>query len=235
MNVTFESGGHSIPASIFAPSTAANGGLIILAYGSDGLVDNANGPWKTMIERYAVALAADGFVAAIPDYFARTGTSPGDLNPANPAGYLEQVHAHRVTWQITLEDAASELAKPALLPGIDASRIGFLGFSLGGHLCARATRAVRALVVFFAPRFDGLVLSGTLFLKAEIHHGANDFLNYSTNAVPVAQELTSHGADCHLWPAYPGAVHGFVGYDVANSDARRVSKERTIDFFGRHL
>lgn len=235
MNATFSSGRRVVPANIFVPANAANGGLIILAYGSDGLVDNANGSWKTMIEGYAADLAGRGFTAAIPDYFARTATSPGDLNPSKPASYLEQVLAHRAAWQTVLEDAATELTKPSVLPGIDSSRIGFLGFSLGGLLCARAAKSVRALVVFFAPVFDGLGLNGALTLNAEIHHGEKDFLAYSDNAVPIAQQLTARGADCHLWPAYPGAVHGFVGDDQGNSDARSESHERTAAFFKVHL
>lgn len=235
MLLTFKSRGQDIPTNIFSPSTAANGGLVILAYGSDGLVDNGNGPWKSLIEGYATDLAGVGYIAAIPDYFAASGTSPGDLDPSNPVGYLKQVLAHRAAWQAALEDAATELAKPALLPGIDASRIGFVGFSLGGHLCARASQAVRASVLFFAPQFDGLGLSGTLSTKIEIHHGEDDFLSYATNAVPISQELTNHRADCHLWPAYPGAVHGFVRLDQDNIDAQKKSRMRTFDFFARNL
>lgn len=235
MLVTYKSGGQDIPTNVFSPSTAANGGLIILAYGSDGLVDSQNGPWKSMIEGYAMDLAAKGFLATIPEYFAASGTQPGDLNPSDPVGYMKQVLAHRAAWQTALEDAVSKLPTSTGIQGIHASRIGFLGFSLGGHLCARASHAVRASVIFFAPEFDGLGLNGTLSMKAEIHHGKDDFLDYGTNAVPISQALTKQGADCHLWPAYPGAVHGFVGNDQANTDARKESHSRTLAFFAANL
>ena len=73
-SVSYASGGKSITAELFepAPPPATPTGVVVVAYGSDGLVDNENGPWKTMIEGYAQALAQDGFVALIPDFLVRT-------------------------------------------------------------------------------------------------------------------------------------------------------------------
>jgi dienelactone hydrolase len=98
----FVSDGRAIPAEILAPDTP-NGGAIILAYGSDGLIDNDHGPWAAMIRGYAVDLAALGFTAVIPDYFHRTGTGPGDIDFEN--GGAQQIRLHRDDWQATLTDA----------------------------------------------------------------------------------------------------------------------------------
>lgn len=236
MIVTFNSGGRQIPTDVFVPtSISPSGSLVIIAYGSDGLVDNSNGPWKTMIEDYAFELAGKGIFAAIPDYFSCTTTNAGQLNIADPEAYLKRVIENQAAWQQVLEDAATELPKVGSLSGVDASRIGFLGFSLGGYLCARAAKTPKAMVIYFAPRFLGLGLSNRLSVKSEIHHGEKDFLDYSMNAGLNAKELTSHGADCYLWPSYQGAVHGFVGNDSQNSEARRDSKARTLGFFLSHL
>jgi len=54
--------------------------VIVIAYGSDGLVDNAHGPWATMIADMPVISPAKGFTAVVPDYFQRTGTHAGDID-----------------------------------------------------------------------------------------------------------------------------------------------------------
>ena len=188
-----------------------------------------------MIDGYAIDLAKHGFVTAIPDYFAASGTSPGDLNPQNPALYIEQIAANRGAWLTALKDAVTELAQPSVISGIDSSRIGLLGFSLGGHLCARLAGRAKAAVLFFAPYMDGLGSLSSLATHVEIHHGAGDFLAYSANANIIHKKLTDHGASVVLWPAYPGAVHGFVGNDSHNSSAKQLSHTRTLDFFKTDL
>ena len=76
--ISFTSDGKQISAEMYKPS-APNGGAVVIAYGSDGFVDNQNGPWATMIRGYAHDLADKGFTAVVPDYFQRTGTKPGDI------------------------------------------------------------------------------------------------------------------------------------------------------------
>ncbi len=229
--VSYKSNGTSISTELFQPAGGHNGGLIIIAYGSDGLVNNPNGSWKSMIEGYAVDLADQGFVAAIPNYFDKTGTSAGDLDPSKPLEYAEKIALNRGAWLESLQHAITELAQPRVVAGIDASRIGLLGFSLGAHLCARLAGRAKAAVLFFAPYMDGLDLSGALSLHVEIHHGAKDFLPYSSNAALIHQQLATHGAKSILWPAYPEAVHGFVGDDPGNTNARQLSHKRTLDFY----
>jgi dienelactone hydrolase len=74
---TFASAGWSIGAELFLPAGTQNGGVVIVAHGSDGLTNNLTGPWRAMIEEYCNGLAEKGFVALTPHYFDRTGTPPG--------------------------------------------------------------------------------------------------------------------------------------------------------------
>jgi hypothetical protein len=46
---SFTSVGKSIQAEQFNPTSTPNGGAIIIAHGSDGIVNNANGAWLTMM------------------------------------------------------------------------------------------------------------------------------------------------------------------------------------------
>jgi dienelactone hydrolase len=110
----FTSGGKTIGVEVFAAGGSSNGGVIVVAYGSDGLVDNANGPWATMTRGYAADLAGKGFTTMIPNYFQRTGTQAGDIDFQN--GGARQIWLHRDEWQATLADA---VAHARTMPGVD--------------------------------------------------------------------------------------------------------------------
>jgi dienelactone hydrolase len=225
--ISFISNGITIQAELFTPLGTLNGGMIVIAYGTDGMTDNLNGPWATMIRDYANNLAAKGFVALIPNYLSKTSTQPG-------LSALELINVHRDTWQSTIADAVTH-AKT--LPGIDTSRIGLLGFSLGGHLCLRLRINAKVLVEFFAPELpelDGIGTSSSSTLHAQIHHGQADALVPYSNAVRIDKEIRASGASSELYP-YPGAIHGFLGDDSANANARNQSKVRTLSFFETHL
>jgi len=125
--INFKSGTTVIPAEMFDATGTSNGGVVVIAYGSDGMTDDLNGPWATMIREYADELSRKGFATIIPYYFAKTGTEPG-------ISALEQIPIHVDTWQETVGDA---IAYAKALPGVVASKVGLLGFSLGGHICLR--------------------------------------------------------------------------------------------------
>jgi len=234
--VSYRSGNTNIPVGLFLPASGRSDTLVILAYGSDGLVNNNHGSWKTMIEKFAEELAQRGLAAAIPDFFASTGTRPGDLDPGRPGAYLDQILAKRGDWLVALRDGMNELSNPAVIPGVNPARVGLLGFSLGGYLCAQLAQRAKAMVLFYAPWMDGVRVSGPLSTKVEMHHGEQDpLLPYSSNAVLIQKALETAGASVQLWPAYPGANHGFVGNDTANQKAHDLSQQRTLDFFQANL
>jgi dienelactone hydrolase len=225
MTISYTSCGVAITAELSSPTGTPPRGLVIIAYGSDGLTNNPSGPWGTMIRDYADSLARAGFVALIPDYLSVTPTKPG---PAVFALITEQ----RGHWQEAISDAISHAIS---LPGVGATRVGLLGFSLGGHLCLRLRAKAKVLVEFFAPVLDGIGPLGTL-TDAQIHHGKADKgpgTDFS-NAETIVNILKSEGTSTELFP-YPGAGHGFIGNDPDNTNARTQSKERTMSFFGAHL
>ena len=120
---------------------------------------------------------------------------------------------------------------------VDPSRVGFLGFSLGGHLCLRARAAAKpkALVEYFAPMFDGIGLRGSV-PHAQIDHGTKDEFPATdfSNAGAIESILALEGPDVTFFP-YEGATHGFAGQDAANANAAVLSKTRTLTFFGTCL
>lgn len=61
--ITLNSGSRPLTVEIHEPSGASKG-LVLVAYGSDGLTDDLSGPWKSMIRGHASSLAGQGFTAA---------------------------------------------------------------------------------------------------------------------------------------------------------------------------
>ena len=222
--ITLVSGAKPMTADMYTTSGASQG-LIVIAYGSDGLTDDLSGPWKTMIEGYATSLAEKGFSAVIPDYLSITGTPPG------PAVF-DAMSRLRDTWQTALSNATDQVIA---LSKLDPKRVGLLGFSLGGHLVLRLRTKATVLVEFFAPVLDGIGAPGTL-KHAQIHHGKADQLPGTSfsNATAIEAALKQEGTGTELYP-YPGAGHGFIGADQANTTARDLSKARTLSFFQTHL
>jgi len=225
--VKMTSGAAQIPGELHSPSGTHVTGLVLIAHGTDGFEDNERGPWKTMIRGYAAQLAELGFFALIPEYFAKTQTAPG-----GPA--MEVMRQHRTDWASALADCATYART---VPRVDPSRIGLLGFSLGGHLClySRAAAKPRALVEYFAPALDGIGPAGQV-PNAQIHHGTNDLMPGTdfSNAAVIERVLLSERTAVTLFP-YEGAGHGFAGKDKANQKAASLSKERTLEFFEKHL
>ncbi|MEJ8849508.1 dienelactone hydrolase family protein [Variovorax rhizosphaerae] len=222
--ITLVSGGRSMTADTYTPHGASHG-LVVIAYGSDGMTNNLSGPWRTMIEGYAVSLVAKGFSVLIPDYLSTSGTPPG------PAVF-DAIGRSRETWLRGLSDATDQFIA---LSKADPKRVGLLGFSLGGHLVLRLRRKARVLVEFFAPVLDGLGSPGAL-AHAQIHHGEADKTPGTgiENASLIKATLNRENTPTELY-AYPGASHGFIGADQANKTARELSKARTLSFFGDHL
>lgn len=220
---TFDSGGKTVAVEVFTPTTPGKHPAIVIVYGSEGM----NHPFGGDIRTFAGALAAQGYVALIPDYFARTGTRAGNETA------LEAFPQHRDTWVQTIGDALTYAAGRA---DVEKDRIGLLGFSLGGHLALRAAKRdtgvkVDAVVVFFAPISQLGGLGGDLdrLPPTQIHHGLSDNLVPSEQSRELDARLKKQGKSPEIF-FYPGEGHGFRG-----AAAIRRSTQRTVAFFNDHI
>jgi dienelactone hydrolase len=173
-----------------------------------------------MMTGYAIDLAAKGFVALMPHYFGKDQS----VDFTQVANY-----------QATLADAVS-FAKT--LPGIDSTRLGLLGFSLGGNLCLRNRALAKVLVEFFAPlrpEFGGIGTTGNPTFKAQIHQGKDDeFVTRAFDSAPIEQQLRSEGADVEPHE-YEYAGHGFSGKHSGDAAANKEAKKNTLAFFEKYL
>ena len=122
------------------------------------------------------------------------------------------------------------------LPRVDASRIGMLGFSLGGYLCLRARAAAKpkALVEYFAPMFKGIGAPGRVPF-AQIHHGTSDQPPTEFgNAAAIAAILKLEGTDVKVCQ-HKDATHGFARPSAADAKAAVDSRVSTLKFFENRL
>jgi dienelactone hydrolase len=229
--------GKTVACECYTPAIT-NGGAVVIAYGSDGMIDNAHGKWATMLREYAGDLAAKGYTAIIPNYFLTTGTAAGSIDYQGDGAQI--VFLNRSTWALALNEA---ITHATTLPGIDPKRIGLVGFSLGGHLGLRLRSSIKVLVEFFAPWLDGIGAGGPGSpLQVQIHHGktnpatgtGDSLVPFDANAMPIVQQLKREGVSADLHE-YLGAGHGFVGTDPANTNAAAQSKARTLAFLQSHL
>ena len=175
-----------------------------------------------MLRGYATDLASRGLFVLIPDYFERTGTR-------HDGTAAIEIAEKRGDWATALVES---VAHARTLTNVDPTRIGMLGFSLGGYLTllARAAAQPKALVEYFAPRFDGLGPPGSV-TSAQIHHGTRDSGPTAfANAALIAAELKREGTNVEVF-GYEGATHGFASTTAADRKADRDSKATTLSFF----
>jgi len=224
--IKFTSRGKEVNAEFYDPQVRDSAGVVVIAYGTDGLTNDRSGEWETMIRGYADAIADLGFYAIIPDYLSATDTSPG------PAA-LDFIPRYRDSWQVVLSDAIDHATS---ISGVDAARIGLLGFSLGGHLCLRLRSKAKLLVEYFSPVLEdfGGIGSSLGLQRAQIHHGEADGLVNFRNAGAIEATLKAEGVETELF-GYEGADHGFGGMDKANKEAIERSKNLTLGFFKNYL
>ena len=234
---TFESGGKHISVELFMPTVSGLHPAVVVAYGTEGMGKGITPDHDVgaAIRGYAEHLASAGFVALIPHFFERTGTPEG-FQTVMPVYAL-----HHDEWLDTLGDC---LKFAVSRPEVDKKiKPGLLGFSLGGHLALRRAKiktgvAVGAVVEFYAPisksPFNGLGDHLGDLPPIQIHHGGkSDHIVESTQSdelerlLVAAGKVKGVGYERH---DYLDEGHGFRG--VA---AIKASKQRTADFFKKHL
>jgi dienelactone hydrolase len=191
-----------------------------------------------MILSHAKSLASLGFIAVVPDFFQKgKGTPHG-----NAAAVFGLTLNHHAEWEQAIADAATTLGQQ---PHVDKSRIGFVGYSLGGFLSLRVREHAKVLCEFFAPyQFPTFgpspVLSGlgspkNPSLKAQIHHGLADTLvPFQPNATSIESDLKAEGAVVELHQ-YANAGHGFAGSDAGNTAALDASTKSMLAFMKANL
>lgn len=208
---TFLSGGRQIRIEHYAPQRAGNSPAVILVHGSGGPLGR--------LDPFATQAAQFGVNVFVLHYFERTGHTW--VSP-------QQIEQHFPAWLETLKDGLDFASSQS---GVDAGRIGLLGFSLGAYLSlALATRDARIAAV--AELFGGLSApfdaDAAKLPPVLILHGAQDRIVPVDRAYELEQLLTKHNIPYQI-KIYPDQGHVFQG--LAQLDALT----QVAGFFRKHL
>ena len=190
--LSFESGGKPIRLDTYLQeSPAALLPAVVALHGAGGNVAG--------MERYANALAAQGFAVYVLHYFDRTGTESADK---------PTILRNFPLWMKTLWDAVSFVETQ---PQVDRERIALLGFSLGAYL-SLANSAIDHRVKVVVEFFGGMPKEMHLFMRrlcpVLILHGEADPTIPVEEAYQLQKLLEKKGIPYEM-KIYPDAGHGF--------------------------
>jgi dienelactone hydrolase len=213
------SGGRSILIEAFSPTTPTDHPAVLVLHGTFGLEP----PYGDDIRSFAEALMARGIAAIIPHYF------EGKVG-------LEKIAPNLQLWKDTCNDALTFLAHRS---GVDSTRLGAIGFSLGAHITLNMamhpppTLDFKCVVDFFGPTImPPLVGTWAAMPPLLIHHGDADTLVVPENSAYLMKELKAAGkikGKDYDYIAYAGQGHGFTG------SALVASRDATVKFVETNL
>ena len=225
-NESFSSGGNTVPLEVFVPATPGKLPAVLILHGSSGPLP----PYRADIVSFAEALVAAGIAATMPHYLESTQTDPGKDD------VVKLIPEKRPAWRQACSDALTLMTNDARF---DATRLGILGFSLGGNLALSLAMDppvgtnLKCVVDFFGPT-QLLENHWSKLPPVLIFHGAADHtVDPSESAYLVAQLQNAgkkKGSDYIFEPElYKGEGHGF------KDPALTQSRVRTVEFIKKAL
>jgi carboxymethylenebutenolidase len=210
--LNFQSGGKAIRIDAYLPETAT-GSLpaVVALHGAGGNVPG--------MERYANALAGEGFAVYVLHYFDRSGTTYADK---------AAIFRNFPVWMKTLWDAISFVETQRQ---VDRDRIALLGFSLGAYL-SLATSAIDPRIRVVVEFFGGMPKEMNLFMRrlcpVLILHGEVDATVPVEEAYRLQKLLERKGIEYEM-KIYPGEGHGF------ETEIWRDAGFRSLQFLKKYL
>jgi carboxymethylenebutenolidase len=211
--------GHKLAAYRAEPAGKARGGVVVIPE-----IFGVNSHIKSVADGYA----ADGYLVIAPAMFdrAKRGYDTGYSQAEIQAGVAIM---QKLDWKQTMQDvaAAIEAAKTA-------GKVGVVGYCWGGTVAWVAAARLAGLACS-VPYYGG-GMPGFIGEKPKCptmcHFGELDqspTLEQAKAIVKAHPEITAH--------FYPGAAHGFNCDQRGsyNPAASKLARERTVEFFRKHV
>ncbi len=211
-------------AYVARPRAGANGAGVLVIHENRGL--------QPHIKDVARRIAKAGYVALAPDLVSKIGGTADITDTAQISTYLAQTPGDDHV--ANLQEAATQLKARE---GVDAQRIGAVGFCFGGGLTWRLSTAMpdlKAAVPFYGPAPD---LAKVQDIQAAVMglYGANDA---RINAgIPALEEALKAANKTYKIIIYEGAGHAFNNDTGQNyrPDAAKDAWEKTLEWFAEYL
>jgi carboxymethylenebutenolidase len=217
---------QTMEATLYKPAGAGPFPAVLVLHTSSGL--------QPSDQAYASKLADEGYVCLVPDFFQAYGLSQGNRQ------LTFTTHARSIEADFI---AAIDLLKKT--PGVQADRIGAVGFSNGGYwaILLAANGQVQAGVGYYGA-YTGAGTDKSLHAfqtaitekssPVLVLHGAMDSTVAAQNAEYLASLLKKANAP-HEFRLYPTAGHSFERGKTRDSEAATDGWERTLRFLNATL
>lgn len=211
--------GHALAAYRAEPEGAPRAGLVVLQE-----IFGVN----SHIRAVADGFAAEGYVVLAPALFDR-------VEPGIELGYTpEDVQAGRdIRARIAHDDAVRDMAAAAAALDAEGLKTGVVGYCWGGSLAWNA--ATRLAGVAASVGYYGGMIPDMIDEQPQapvmLHFGERD---QSIPMEKVETVMKAHpDVPVHIYPA----GHGFNcdHRDAHHRESAKLARERTLDFFRRHL
>lgn len=207
----------ALPATWFPAESAGAAPALLLLHGCGGAYEVRRDGTRRLGPRYtelAAVLNAMGIHVLVTD----------SLSPRGERELCTQRTGERKVTQLhRRRDALGALAWLAAQPGVDAARLGLLGWSNGGSTVLAATNLAH-LEVRRAPRAPSLAVAYYPGCEAELQRGyrpsaallmllgeADDWTPAAPCKAMAAAAQAAPPVPPPQWEAYDGAHHGFDG------------------------
>ena len=163
----------------------------------------------------------------MPYYLQSTNTEPG-------LAVLKLIPENSPTWRQACGDALTAMAADGRF---DNTRLGILGFSLGGHLALSlamdppAGISLKCVVDFFGPAHS-LEPHWTKMPPVLVFHGSADTLVPPSESEYLVAQLKGVGKKKdhdYFYEPSKGEGHGFKGAELTKS------RDATVEFFKKRL
>jgi dienelactone hydrolase len=166
------------------------------------------------LKRRARQIAELGYVAFAADMYGG-GKTAADATEANEL--MNGLFADMDGTSAKVRAAVEQLARQ---PGVDSSRMGAMGYCLGGALALHAARLgldLRGVVSFHGSLGKTHPASkGDVKARVLVCHGEDDSFVSAEDQAGFRKEMDDLGAD-YKFIAYPGAKHGFTNPDATEN------------------
>ena len=222
--------GSDMPLYLSVPESRARLPGIVVVHGQSGL--------ENFIKDTTQMLALQGYAAIAPNLYHRDGPDCKDDGPTRKA---------RVRDTTIINDINAAIGFLKNHGQIDASRLGIVGFCMGGrlvYLMSAASKDLKAGVMFYGgstmiPFGEGpspFDRTREIGCPIQGHFGADDQNPSPEDMRKLDAELTKFGK-AHEFHTYTGAAHAFVnsGSNNYRPHAAAQSWPKATEFFSRHL
>jgi len=200
-----------VPIEVFSPGADAGRPGILFLYGANGLTPR----YYPLIRHLAEA----GYTTFVPRFLEQPGRGSALR------------HAARRNFPYWLETLVNALVHVVSRPGVDPTRMGLVGVSLGASLglaLAAHCYAVKAVADWYGEIPDFVIEKAFRMPPTLILHGGSDRIVSSRTVRRLALALRQASVPCEL-QIYPGERHVFR--PSLHMDAAM----RTVAFFEKHI